>query len=411
METIAIAFQTAVSQINISQWNQENKKPFYTLKPSEREIYLLSTLKRRPSLVATEDQAMDSTIDQIVKEVELLFALRSENLTGPLERLHRGLLKWKTLKANIEYTKEEQKKQEEFNIEKKLEPLRKEWFEHQQVLEQEIEKLQSEEQQQVEKKWGLEKAYQDAKEKLEVLKREKIEREQMKDNIAQLKKQVDELSKCCEQQQDELAKLEDAVAEKMVYVERNQKWRDSNDDGQEHFTENLRLQHLCQELRVMLQERKETKKAIIQKDLDLQTFLRTINQEALQTSQKQELVHILERRLSILEVLLQKTIHQHALDNNLYAQTIEILLQNNGILPLESLKEQVLSMHTMQETNESNNARKSQILQVIYTLVANSLIAVDRSQQHVPVTLSFSMDVPNDCISSQHISQEKDSSM
>lgn len=137
-------------------------------------------------------------------------------------------------------------------------------------------------------------------------------------------------------------------------------------------------------------ERKEKKKEIIQKDQHLQTLLRSIHQEVVQSSQREHLLDILETRCTVLNTLLERVIQQYALDGNLYAATIQLLLNNNGTMPLESLKEQLLSSQNYMGEEEDKVKKRSQILQVIYTLVANSLIAIDRSQANNPVSLMFS---------------------
>ncbi|GJQ13930.1 hypothetical protein GpartN1_g5721.t1 [Galdieria partita] len=399
MQTNIKHLQDSISQLAIIASNEtyEEKRTlshYPCLTGVQSKLYKAASESKRPQLVPKEAAVEEKNLQKIIQELELLFTYKSEKCSIIEEKVGSHLTEYKRLEMRRLELEEDTRSLESYDIHKSLETVICEWNEKEEQIREEIRELQINYEENIQHKRQIEKSLEEKKEQMEKAQQERIKMEQLEEEIKNMQAELERTRQLCEKEQESLAGLEDQVAEKLVSLQNLEQTKASENEGQEYFAENLHLQHICRELRDTILERKEKKKEVIQKDPNLQNLLRTINQEVVQSSQREHLIQVLEKRCSVLNVLLQKVIQQYALDGNLYAATIQLLLDNNGIMPLEFLKEQLLSNQSC--LGEEEKTRKhSQILQVIYTLVANSLVAINRSQANNPVSLTFSMELFN----------------
>ncbi|EME29356.1 hypothetical protein Gasu2_02760 [Galdieria sulphuraria] len=397
MQTAIEQLQGAISKLALRASNEtcgvQQKPPHYTcLTNVQKKLYKAACDSKRPQLASKEAAVEDKNVQQIIQELELLFTSKSEKCTIIEEKVGSYLTEYKQLEMRRLEQEENIHSLKNYDIHKSLETVTSEWNEREEQIRQELQALQFKYEEHIQHKRHIERSLEEKKEQKEKAEQDRIRMEQLQEEIKNTQVELERISQLCEQEQETLAGLEDHIAEKLVSLQNSEQSKVSENEGQEYFAENLHLQHICRELRSTILERKERKKEIIQKDPNLQNLLRTINQEVVQSSQHEHLIEMLEKRCSVLNILLQKVISQYALDGNLYAATIQLLLDNDGSMPLENLKEQLLSSQNC-SVEEEKSRKRSQILQVIYTLVANSLVSINRSQANNPVSLTFSVDL------------------
>ncbi|KAK4523690.1 hypothetical protein GAYE_PCTG75G1586 [Galdieria yellowstonensis] len=397
LQTVVEHLESAISRLApfpVNQYEEEHKTSlhFACLTDEQNKLYQTARTKRRPHVASQEAAAIEEkNVQQLIQELELLFSSKFEKCRLVEEKVGSYLKEYKCLEEKQSKLEESIRSLENDDIHQSLESTINEWNEKEGNVRQELQALQTKYEENIQYKRQLELSVEEKKEQLEKAKQDRIKMEQLQEQIKTKQMELERITQLCEQEQDNLAELEDQVAAKLVSLQNLEQSKVSENEGQEYFVENLRLQHVCRELRATILERKDKKKEIIQKDQFLQSLLRTINQEVVGTSQREQLIEMLERRCSVLNALLRRVIQRYSLDGNLYASTIHLLLDHGGTMPLESLKEQLLLRQDALDEAETTRKR-SQILQVIYTLVANSLVSIHRSQSNSPVSLEFSLE-------------------